>query len=507
MSRLTRGLTATLVAMSMAAVPAAGSILASAPAARAEANPPPGTDLKPVLGWSTWSFFRRTSDAAIDEAAARAMKRSGLERLGYRYINQDDFWYRCPGRQGPDVDRYGRWVVRPSKFPRGRNGENGIAVVASYVHGLGLKFGIYVTPGISDQAVARNTPILGTSYTAAGIATKTRQNNYNCGGMTGIDYAKPGAQAYVNSIAREFARWGVDYIKLDGITDQNKADIQAWSVAIRQSGRPMQLDVTEGSYTVALGRTLDKYATQWEYTSDVENYGGRGLTDYTNVRRRFTTLARWEPTYGGQKFDAYNDFDSVEVGNCRNAVGSTGPIRLGLVPGGRRAERRRAEDRAEPVVAGLVAADPRDQPDRAMRYRPEIAQEPGGALGRAGRDRRIIDREYEHRKSGRQDRAGWRRRGRALQQDHPARGALNHGVRHRPARQRPLPASQPVDAQGHRERRHDQREGATARRGSLPGQAGLIGRRRFRGAGSLPLQDRLVSIEFYDAAMFPRCWS
>ena len=146
----------------MAAVPAAGSILASAPAAQAEANPPPGTDLKPVLGWSTWSFFRRTSDAAIDEAAARAMKRSGLERLGYRYINQDDFWYRCPGRQGPDVDRYGRWVVRSSKFPRGRNGENGIEVVASYVHSLGLKFGIYVTPGISDQAVARNTPILGT---------------------------------------------------------------------------------------------------------------------------------------------------------------------------------------------------------------------------------------------------------------------------------------------------------------------------------------------------------
>lgn len=323
MSRLTHGLTAALVAMAMAAVPAAGSILASAPAAQAEANPPPGTDLRPVLGWSNWSFFRKTSDAAIDDAAARAMKQSGLERLGYRYINQDDFWYECPGRQGPDVDRYGRWVVRSGKFPRGRNGENGIAVVASYVHSLGLKFGIYVTPGISDQAVAKNTPILGTSYAADDIATKTRQNNYNCGGMTGIDYAKPGAQAYVNSIVHEFARWGVDYIKLDGITDHNKADIVAWSNAIRQSGRPMQLDVTEGSYTIALGPTLDKYATQWEYTSDVENYGGKGLTDYTNVRKRFTTLALWEPAYGGRKFDAYNDFDSVEVGNCRNAVGSS----------------------------------------------------------------------------------------------------------------------------------------------------------------------------------------
>ena len=326
MSRLTRGLTATLLALPMVAAPAVGSVLSNASPAQAEANPPPGTDLKPVLGWSTWSFFRDTSDAAIDEAAARAMKQSGLARLGYRYINQDDFWYQCPGRQGPDVDRYGRWVTRPDKFPPGPGGENGIEVVADYVHSLGLKFGIYVTPGISDQAVAKNTPILGTHYTADQIATKARQNNYNCGGMTGINYAKPGAQAYVNSIVDELARWGVDYIKLDGITDQNAADIQAWSNAIRQLGRPMQLDVTEGSYTIALGPTLDKYATQWEYTSDIENYGGKGLTSYPNVARRFTTLALWEPTYGGRIFAGYNDFDSVEVGNCRNSVGSTDPF-------------------------------------------------------------------------------------------------------------------------------------------------------------------------------------
>src|SRR5579875_281085 len=198
--RLTRGLTAALIAVPMAAGPAAASVLASASVAQAETNPPPGTDLKPVLGWSSWSFFRDTADAATDEAAARAMRNSGLEALGYRYINQDDFWYQCPGAQGPNVDQYGRWVTDPAKFPPGPQGENGIKAVAGYVHSLGLKFGIYVTPGISDQAVAKNTPILGTSYTADDIATGKKQNNYNCGGMTGIDYTKPGAQAYVNSI-------------------------------------------------------------------------------------------------------------------------------------------------------------------------------------------------------------------------------------------------------------------------------------------------------------------
>jgi hypothetical protein len=34
----------------------------------------------------------------------------------------------------------------------------------------------------------------------------------------------------------------------------------------------------------------------------------------------------WEPSYGGQRFDGYNDFDSVEVGNCTNAVGSSDPF-------------------------------------------------------------------------------------------------------------------------------------------------------------------------------------
>ncbi len=334
MSRLTRGLTAALLAVPMLAVPAGVSVLSSTPAAQAEVHPLPGTDTRPVLGWSSWSFFRKTAGAATVEAAARALKASGLERLGFRYVNQDDFWYKCPGHQGPDVDRYGRWVVRPGKYPPGPGGENGIQVAASYVHSLGLKFGIYVTPGISDQAVKKNTPILGTHYTADDIATKRRQNNYNCGGMTGINYSKPGAQAYIDSIVSEFASWGVDYIKLDGITDGNIADIEAWSNAIRQVGRPMQLDVTEGSYTVALGPTLDQYATQWEYTSDIENYGGKGLTDYTNVRKRFTTLKLWEPTYGGKVFDAYNDFDSVEVGNCNNDVSSTGPFGTVSYPDG-----------------------------------------------------------------------------------------------------------------------------------------------------------------------------
>ena len=69
------------------------------------------------------------------------------------------------------------------------------------MHHLGLKFGLYVTPGISAQAVARDTPIKSTVYSARQIAIAASKANYNCGGMVGTDYAKPGVQAFVNSWA------------------------------------------------------------------------------------------------------------------------------------------------------------------------------------------------------------------------------------------------------------------------------------------------------------------
>ena len=66
------------------------------------------------------------------------------------------------------------------------------------MHAEGLKFGLYVTPGIPENAVRRNTPIEGTSDTADQIAnTSVTEVNYNCGHMYGINYAAPGAQDYI----------------------------------------------------------------------------------------------------------------------------------------------------------------------------------------------------------------------------------------------------------------------------------------------------------------------
>jgi alpha galactosidase C-like protein/alpha galactosidase A-like protein len=280
-----------------------------------------GLERTPVLGWSSWSFLREHPTAALVKAQALALQNSGLQKIGYQYVNLDDFWYQCPKPQGPNVDAYGRWLTDASKFPA-EGDTDGIKVMADYIHSLGMKFGIYVTPGISRQAVSRNTPIKGTSYTAAQIADPSvKENNYNCKGMVRIDYTKPGAQEYTNSWVNMLAAWGVDYIKIDGIKDSNAADVKAWSDAIRQSGRPMILDVTQGELTIAIAPTVMKYANQWEFAPDVECYhcekhhSSYPLTSWADIAKRFNYVAEWQP-YAGP--GAFNDYDSIEVGNGSN---------------------------------------------------------------------------------------------------------------------------------------------------------------------------------------------
>jgi hypothetical protein len=315
MGQWTHALTAALVVVALSA----GA--ASLNAQQNAGTTTNGLEPTPVLGWSSWSFLRKEPTADKLEAQALAMRDSGLQKLGYTYVNLDDFWYQCPGPQGPNVDSYGRWVTDPSRFPP-RGDTNGIKAVADYMHSIGMKFGIYVTPGISRQAVSKNTSIEGTPYTAAQIANSSvKESNYNCKGMLRIDYSKPGAQEFIDSWVKMLAGWDIDYIKIDGTKNSNAPDIEAWSKAIRKRGRPIVLDVTQGSFTAALTPTLMKFADQWEFAPDIECYrcekgsSSYPLTSWKDVSNRFNFVADWQPYSGSGRF---NDYDSIEIGNGSN---------------------------------------------------------------------------------------------------------------------------------------------------------------------------------------------
>src|SRR5690349_3877172 len=179
------------------ALAAATTPSTTAPAASA---PQPVVAATPPMGWSSWSALRESYDEAKIKAEALAMHDT-LQAHGYQYINID------AGRSD-HLDAYGRDTWDTSKFP------DGIPALAAYVHSLGLKFGLYMVPGIPKAAVAADTPIYGTPYHAADIADTTTEGNTYTDSWR-IDYSKPGAQQYIQSYADMYASWGVDYIKMD----------------------------------------------------------------------------------------------------------------------------------------------------------------------------------------------------------------------------------------------------------------------------------------------------
>jgi alpha-galactosidase len=107
--------------------------------------------------------------------------------------------------------------------------------------------------------VAANSPILGTQYHIQDILAVpyTAGNAFGAPGTSPyhhkIDFTKPWAQEYMNSVVALFASWGIDFIKLDGVTPgsdsydlsiDNRADVAAWSKAIALSGRSIWLTVS-----------------------------------------------------------------------------------------------------------------------------------------------------------------------------------------------------------------------------------------------------------------------
>jgi alpha-galactosidase len=284
---------------------AAGSISdAGSQAMGGSAGSSSALGLDPAMGWSSWSFIRYNPTEASIRAQAQALHDSHLSDHGYIYLNIDDFYYDDPRQT---VDTYGRWVVDTKKFP------SGMAATASFVHNLGLKFGMYMTPGIPVAAVNQNTPIQGTTYHAADIAQKgSYEINYNFGNsaMLKIDYSKPGAQQFINSWAALLASYDIDYLKIDGVGSFDIPDVQAWSQALKNSGRQIHFELSNG-LSKANGSTWAMLANGWRIDGDIECYCST-LTTWNNVAYRFNDVLGWQQfSHAG----ARNDLDSIEIGN------------------------------------------------------------------------------------------------------------------------------------------------------------------------------------------------
>ena len=275
----------------------------------------------PYRGWSTYSQQTIVASSTVMNeqnilAQSDAMRSSGLGADGFQYINLDAGWNN-------GEDGYGRPVFNPTAFPT-------FIEMIQHIHANGQKVGIYLNPGISPTAVQQNLPIYGTNYHAQDIVVMPITSANVFGDADQIDYTKPGAQEYINSMIDLFTSWGIDFIKLDAVSPGSYSDnlnidtipdVQAMSKAIAQSRRKIWL---------TLSWALDEdYLSDWQQNSNARRIEGDvecegdcpNITEWQRVLVRFYDLIGWEnasgPTLG------WNDLDSLEVGNTTDGITET----------------------------------------------------------------------------------------------------------------------------------------------------------------------------------------
>ena len=87
------------------------------------------------MGWASWNSFAAKINYNVIKAQADAMVSSGLKAAGYQYVNIDEGWW-----QGTR-DSAGNITIDTSEWP------GGMQAITDYIHGRGLKAGIYTDAG------------------------------------------------------------------------------------------------------------------------------------------------------------------------------------------------------------------------------------------------------------------------------------------------------------------------------------------------------------------------
>jgi alpha-galactosidase len=210
------------------------------------------------MGWNSWNKFGcNVSDKLIREIAD-AMASSGMKEAGYRYVNIDDCWQ-------VSRDAQGTIVADSERFP------SGIKALADYVHGKGLKLGI---------------------YTDAGTLTCEK---------------RPGSLNHEFQDAKTYASWGIDYVKIDWCHSEGLDPVVQYAKlrdALAQSGRPIVFSICNWGVKTPW-RWGPTTGNLWRTTGDIsDSYDSMSLIGFgQNGLEKFAGPGHW------------NDPDMLEIGN------------------------------------------------------------------------------------------------------------------------------------------------------------------------------------------------
>jgi hypothetical protein len=115
--------------------------------------------------------------------------------------------------------------------------------------------------------------------------------------MFGVNANTPAGKAWYESIARQFAAWGVDYIKCDDIANLQRGkiydanEIEALSAALKNSGRSIVLSLSPGATPVNRGAHVARFANLWRISPDFWD-------NWRSLNHNFDLFARWTAYVG-----------------------------------------------------------------------------------------------------------------------------------------------------------------------------------------------------------------
>lgn len=292
---------------------------------------------KPYLGWSSWSlqstnypgvnpngnYSYLTESNVLANATVLATKLAGV---GYEYVNVDSGWF-ADWNWNFHIDAYGRPARDTARFP------DPMPVVAAKIHRMGLKFGLYYPAGLYSAAYDANTPIYGSEDGCTTQRAVLKDANgkpepipNQWTGWYALDFSagNPCGYEYIRSVADMFASWGVDFLKIDGVTpgsannnpaslaDSSYYEVAAWHSAFDAVHWRGQILL---SYSIPVS-----YAPYWQRNSngvrvdnDVECYCGTLVGGWTHsLTERWQDVVPWLP-YARPGF--WPNLDSLDVGN------------------------------------------------------------------------------------------------------------------------------------------------------------------------------------------------
>ena len=254
--------------------------------------------LTPPMGWNSWNCFASAVTEERVKSAADAMVKSGLINHGWTYINVDDYWQNHRNSQdqtlrGPFRDTNG-FIVPNSRFPDMKG-------MADYIHNLGLKAGLYSSPG---------------PWTCGGCASSWQHELQD---------------------AQTYAKWGFDYLKYDWCSYANVVSIartnRAYSAFTNafsvQSVGPLTRSTADaifpykvmGKYLHDQNRdivfSLCQYgnADVWKWGGSVDGNSWRTTGDITDTWRSMSQIGfRQDKAAPYAKPGNWNDPDMLVVG-------------------------------------------------------------------------------------------------------------------------------------------------------------------------------------------------